>query len=223
MVDRPRYYPPSYEGLFNQVALHSDCPEVFRLREIIKNWHFYDYFRTDQDAPVRKPQLGTRTPVLHHDGHDLAAALQTIQEVGDAELLDQTINDAFPDSSLIIKRDDFFTVHLQQQGILRPLSAQELSDGTLRYLLLTAALLTPRPPLLMVLNEPENSLHTDLLPALAKLISNASKHSQIWIVSHSNKLIQALEQLTDCNVIELEKKLGQTTIKGQTMLEAPAW
>ncbi|MFD1260950.1 AAA family ATPase [Entomomonas asaccharolytica] len=214
---------PSYEGLFGQIALRDDCPEVFRLREIIRNWRFYDYFRTDQDAPARKPQLGTRTPVLHHDGHDLAAALQTIQEVGDAELLAQTISDAFPESSLIIRKDEFFTVMLQQQGILRPLVAQELSDGTLRYLLLTAALLTPRPPSLMVLNEPENSLHTDLLPALARLIINACKHSQLWIISHSKRLINALEQQTDCNTIELEKLLGQTTIKGQKTLETPAW
>ena len=50
-----------------------------------------------------------------------------------------------------------------------------LSDGTLRYLLWTAALLTPRPPELMVLNEPETSLHPDLLPALARLIVHAAE------------------------------------------------
>lgn len=41
----------SYEGLFNQIALHSNCPEVFRMREIIRNWRFYDHFRTDPDSP----------------------------------------------------------------------------------------------------------------------------------------------------------------------------
>ena len=56
---------------------------------------------------------------------------------------------------------------MQQHGLLRPLKAAELSDGTLRYLLWIAALLTPRPPGLLVLNEPETSLHPDLLPALA--------------------------------------------------------
>jgi len=45
------------------------------------------------------------------------------------------------------------------------------------------ALLTPR-PLLMVLNEPETSLHPDLLPALARLIIKASKSTQVWVVSH---------------------------------------
>ena len=55
--------------------------------------------------------------------------------------------------------------------MLPPLKAAELSDGTLRYVLLVAALLTPRPPGLLVLNEPETSLHPDLLPALARLAS----------------------------------------------------
>ena len=60
---------------------------------------------------------------------------------------------------------------MRQHGLLRPLKAAELSDGTLRYLLWVAALLTPRPPGLLVLNEPETSLHPDLLPALGRLIA----------------------------------------------------
>ncbi|MDX7584871.1 AAA family ATPase, partial [Klebsiella pneumoniae] len=82
--------------------------------------------------------------------------------------LDTAISDAFPGARLRIdfQQGGRFAVELQQDGLLRPLSASELSDGTLRYLLLVAALLTPRPPSLMVLNEPETSLHPDLLPAL---------------------------------------------------------
>ena len=64
----------------------------------------------------------------------------------------------------------WFEVEMHQHGLLRPLKAAELSDGTLRYLLWVAALLTPRPPGLLVLNEPETSLHPDLLPALGRLI-----------------------------------------------------
>jgi predicted ATPase len=62
-----------------------------------------------------------------------------------------------------------------------------LSDGALRYLLLTAALLTPRPPTLLVLNEPETSLHPDLSPALARLIASASPHSQLIVVTHTTR------------------------------------
>jgi len=53
-------------------------------------------------------------------------------------------------------------------GLLRSLKAAELSDGTLRYFLLISALLSPRPPTLMILNEPETSLHQDLLAPLAR-------------------------------------------------------
>ena len=120
--------------------------------------------------------------------------------------LDAAIDDAFPGSRLHI---DFqaggrFAVELRQEGLLRPLSAAELSDGTLRYLLLVAALLTPRPPSLMVLNEPETSLHPDLLPALGRLIIAASKQTQVWVVSHASRLIATLKESPDCNTLELD-------------------
>jgi len=63
---------------------------------------FYDHFRTDADAPPRQPQVGTRTTVLGHDGRDLAAALQTIREIGDGEALNRAVADAFPGAELEI-------------------------------------------------------------------------------------------------------------------------
>ena len=104
----------------------------------------------------------------------------------------------------------------------------ELSDGTLRYLLWIAALLTPRPPGLLVLNEPETSLHSDLLAPLAQLISDAAAQSQIIVVSHSRALITALGRAarhggTELSTIELAKDLGETTVVGQELLDQPAW
>lgn len=216
---------PNYDSLFDQIGNDPNCPEVFQLRETIRRWRFYDHFRSDAEAPARQPQLGTRTPVLHHDGRDLAAALQTIREIGDRDALNAAIDDAFPGSRLHI---DFqaggrFAVELRQEGLLRPLSAAELSDGTLRYLLLVAALLTPRPPSLMVLNEPETSLHPDLLPALGRLIIAASKQTQVWVVSHASRLIATLKESPECNTLELDKQLGQTCIRGRGMLDEPPW
>jgi len=216
---------PLFDSLFDQVGSLHASPEVLQLRESIRGWRFYDHFRTDPDAPVRQPQLGTRTPVLHHDGRDLAAALQTIFEIGDPQALHSAISDAFPGARLKINflLGGRFAIEFYQEGLLRPLSAAELSDGTLRYLLLVAALLTPRPPTLMVLNEPETSLHPDLLPALARLIIRTSQHSQVWVVSHARRLIAALQQDPECNCIVLEKNLGQTEVVGQRMLDQPAW
>ena len=215
----------SFDSVFSQVADPMRTPEVVSLREDIRGWRFYDHFRTDAEAPARLPQLGTRTPVLHHDGRDLAAALQTIIEIGNTEALHDAISDAFPGARLniAVQHDGRFTVELYQEGLLRPLSGFELSDGTLRYLLWVAALLTPRPPPLMVLNEPETSLHPDLLPALARLIIRASESTQVWVVSHASRLIAALESAEECNSLALEKSLGQTQVIGQGMLDEPSW
>ena len=63
------------------------APEMLTLREQIRSWRFYDHFRTDAAAPARLAQVGTRTPVLGHDGADFASAIATIQEVGDGDAL----------------------------------------------------------------------------------------------------------------------------------------
>lgn len=215
---------PTFDSLLTQVADPVRAPEVLALREEIRSWRFYDQFRADAEAPAREPRLGTRTPVLSHDGRDLAAALQTIREIGNGPALDEAIDDAFPGARLSIRSDDGrFEAELQQEGLLRPLRAAELSDGTLRGLLWIAALLTPRPAALMVLNEPETSLHPDLLPALARLIRHAARETQVWVVSHAARLISALEEDPDCVSITLEKDLGETRIVGQRLLDQPPW
>ena len=157
-----------YESVLTEVLDPVRAPELVAVREQIRSWRFYDQFRTDADSPIRQSQIGTRTPVLDAEGRDLAAALQTIIEIGDPDALHGTIDDAFRGSELqVVETRGRFDLELRAHGLLRPLTAAELSDGTLRYLLLVAALLSPRPPSLMVLNEPETSLHTDLLPALS--------------------------------------------------------
>jgi predicted ATPase len=169
------------------------------------------------------PQVGTHTPILSHDGTDLAAALQTIREIGDPQALDDAVEDAFPGASVTVEsRDGRFESTMLQHGLLRPLKAVELSDGTLRYLLWIAALLSPRPPKLLVLNEPETSLHPDLLPALGRLISKVAERSQVFVVSHASRLIAALE-LEGCNSMTLEKELGETQVIGGGFGNRPAW
>lgn len=212
-----------FDTMMTHVADPRNAPEMLTLRESIRAWRFYDHFRTDADAPARSAQIGTRTPVLGNDGVDLAAAIQTIREIGDDPALTAAVDDAFPGSTLQVENSSgWFSLMMKQHGLLRALSAAELSDGTLRYLLLVAALLTPRPPALMVLNEPETSLHPDLIPPLARLIASASERSQIIVVTHSVPLITALAQ-GSCNSIMLDKQLGETTVVGASELNATAW
>jgi predicted ATPase len=90
----------------------------------------------------------------------------------------------------------------------------------LRYLLWVAALLTPRPPELLVLNEPETSLHPDLLPPLGHLISAAAARSQVVVVTHSSVLVGALAK---ASVLTLAKDASTTMLDGQGLLDQPSW
>ncbi len=217
----------SFEHLapFDSMMTHCSDPreavELLILRERMRNWRFYDHFRTDRDAQARRPQIGTYTPVLGADGSDLAAAIQTIREIGASTELDDAIADAFPGASLsVTNTDGYFELDMHQHGLLRPLKAAELSDGTLRYILLVAALLSPRPPTLMILNEPETSLHPDLMLPLSRLIAGAAKRSQVLVVSHAAVLVAALADTADCTRIMLAKRLGETIIEN---VDPPAW
>lgn len=209
-----------FDSMLSHLANPADAFELLLLRERMRGWRFYDSLRTDRDAPARRPQIGTYTPVLAGDGADLAAAIQTIVEIGEVEALRETVADAFAGASLAIGHSGGFVLEMRQPGLLRPLAAAELSDGTLRYLLLVAALLSPRPPALMVLNEPESSLHPDLLAPLARLIAKASQRSQIVVVSHAAGLVTELAEQSGCVTLHLTKELGETVAAD---VDAPSW
>jgi predicted ATPase len=205
----------SYDSMMTHCADPRDALELLVLRERMREWRFYDHLRTDRDAPARRPQIGTYTPVLADDGANLAAAIRTIVEIGDPDGLDETIQDAFPRAKLAVTQaEGYFELEMQQYGLLRPLKTAELSDGTLRYLLLTAALLSPRPPEFMILNEPETSLHPDLLAPLAHLIARAAKRSQIIVVSHAAPLVAALQEEGGKQIC-LEKNLSETIVEAE--------
>ena len=161
-----------------------------------------------------------RTPVLSADGGDLAAAVQTIFEIGDGPALGVAIETAFPGTRLEVTGGAVVTLSLHQPGLLRPLGLAELSDGTLQVLMPAAALLSPRPPALLVLNEPETSLHHSLIPALASLIRQAARTSQVNVVSHDGALVGELAAEEEAVLLRLTKELGETAVAD---VEALPW
>lgn len=214
---------PSWASMLDEVGDPSGAPELLALRESLRNWRFYDHVRTDHDAPARRADVGTRTPVLAADGSDLAAALQTIRELGHERTLDDAVDAAFPGSRVsVVERGGRLALQLSQPGLLRALEAEELSDGTLRYLIWVAALLSERPAEFLVLNEPETSLHPSLLAPLGALIASAAERSQVVVVSHAAPLVAGLAD-AGALVHELAKSAGETHLVGQGTLDAPPW
>jgi predicted ATPase len=212
----------SREFLASETALGSfdepqRFPEVHAIKQLMLDWRFYHDLRTDKDSPLRRPCLAVATPTMASDGSNLAAVLATLVHIRyDTVDLDRVIEDAFPGARLEVPmpgREASFGMVFPDHP-KRVFGAQELSDGTLRYLALAGALLSLRLPSFIALNEPESSLHPDLLEPLARLIARAAERTQIWLVTHSERLAAALETHGGVAPRTVIKKDGETWIEG---------
>jgi len=192
-------------------------PEIHAIRQMMLDWRFYHGLRTDAESALRRPCLAVATPTMASDGSNLAAVLATLIHIRrDTVALDRAIEDAFPGATLAVplpEREASFGMVFPDHP-RRVFEAMELSDGTLRYLALAGALLSLRLPAFVALNEPESSLHPDLLEPLARLIAQASERTQIWLVTHSERLAAALAKHGGVQPRTVIKKDGETWIEG---------
>ncbi len=204
------------ESVLSQLQDPHRYPELSVLRELFARWRFYHQFRSDAESPLRRPRVAVRTFALADDGGDLASALQTIRENGDGEALDAAIARGLPQVARLRldPGEQGLALSLELKHLPRPITAPELSDGTLRYLCLCAALLSPRPPLLLALNEPEASLHPDLTDGLADLIAHAARRTQLWVTTHSRALAEGIRERTGEAPLELALEGGETVLAG---------
>jgi predicted ATPase len=195
-------------------------PELEAMRRELLDWRLYHDFRTDAASPIRQPCHAITTPTLSTDGADLAAVLSTLSVIRqDTVDLDAAIDDAFPGASLSAGDDgSHCRFEMEYPDIPRPFGAHELSDGTLKYLCLLGALMGYRLSAFIAFNEPEASLHPKLIAPLARLIAAAAQHTQIWIVTHSDELADALEDETGKRPRRVIKKDGATGIEGLSLL-----
>jgi len=192
-------------------------PDLYALKRTMLDWRFYHEMRTDLEAPLRRPCLAVASPTLASDGSNLAAVLATLVHIREDTVdLDRAIEDAFPGATLEVPvpgRTASFGLRYAEHA-RRVFEAAELSDGTLRYIALVGALLAYRLPAFVALNEPETSIHPDLLEPLARLIARASERTQIWLVTHSERLASALSAYADAAPLTVIKRDGETWIEG---------
>ncbi len=192
-------------------------PELQVVRQAMGAWRFYHDVRTDAGSPLRKPCLAVTAPTLASDGSDLAAVFATLTHIrGDTAELDRAIDEAFPGARLVVPepgREARFGLVFPDYP-KRVFEASELSDGTLRYLALAGALLGYRLPPFVALNEPEASLHPDLMEPLARMIVRAARRTQVWLVTHSERLAAAVAEAGGVRPRVVTKRDGATWIEG---------
>ena len=195
-------------------------PDLHLIRRTMLDWRFYHETRTDSASALRRPCLAVTSPTLASDSSNLAAVFATLVHIReDTEDLERAIEDAFPGARLVVpqpERNASFGMIFREYP-QRIFEANELSDGTLRYLALVGALLAYRLPAFIALNEPETSLHPDLLEPLSRLIARSAERAQIWLVTHSQALASALAEHGNIAPRHVIKRKGETWMEGLTL------
>ena len=195
-LSAPTWQHNSVETSLSQVPKMFQQPEEFRRR--LASSTFYHVLNVDPRSPVRSPQAMAPAELPGRSGEDLVSSLFYLRETNRDrfELIEAILRTAFPR----FERLEFPPVAAgtlglawREKGLSKALYAHQLSEGTLRFLWLTALLQSPGLTALTLLDEPEVSLHPELLSLLADQLRDASNRSQIVVATHSDTLIRFLE------------------------------
>lgn len=171
-----------------------------------REWTFGRYGGLRAPQPADLPD--TR---LLPDCANLALILNQIEHRGGPEFNDLLARflPRFERMSTLISggRVQFF---LHERGLGSPIPATRLSDGTIRFVAILAALLAPAPPPLLCMEEPELGLHPDAVALVADLLREASQRTQLVVTTHSDALVSALTTGVEA-VVTCENE-GQGTV-----------
>ena len=162
--------------------------ERFQFIQTFREWTFGRY------SALRQPQ---RADLLEHwlfpDFSNLALVLNQIEHQS-GPIFNEHLKRFFPRFERMSTAISGGTVqfYLHESGFRAPIPATRLSDGTLRFIALLATLLSPLPPSLACIEEPELGLHPDAVALLADLLVEASQRMQLVVTTHSDALVSAL-------------------------------
>jgi predicted ATPase len=187
---------PDTETLLSQLDA-DDGPAAVSFKRDLQSWSIHNDMRVDQDAELRRAAVTRSERRVEPEGQNLIAVLHTLYENDRQfeEFLDKAMGAAFPDDynklSFPPAEDGRTQLRARRKHRKRADSAADLSDGTLRFLLLLAILGSPDAAPLIAIDEPETGLHPRMFPIIAEIAANAAVKTQVILTTHSPKLLDA--------------------------------
>jgi predicted ATPase len=194
-VVRPTWEHNPFETSLSQVP-KMFWPEDFRRK--LASSTLYHWLNVDPRSPVRLPQPMRPAALPGKNGEDLISCLFSLRETerDRFEAIEDALRAAFP----AFERLDFppvaagtLAMTWRESDFSAPLYAHQLSEGTLRFLWLVTLLQSPELPAVTLIDEPEVSLHPELLNLLSDLFREASRRTQLVIATHSDRLVRFLK------------------------------
>jgi predicted ATPase len=225
-----QFVAPNWDYKHQETAL-SQAPKMYQEAEGFRRLvadvsEIYHSLDVSQRAPVRTPQTLSPAQTPGTNGEDLVSCLFTISQTARDrfEAIEDALRAAFP----TFERLDFppvaagrVTLAWQERDFTRPFYANELSEGTLRFLWLATLLQSPGLPKVTLVDEPEVSLHPEVLGLLAELMREASDRTQLIVATHSDRFVRFLDpsELVVCD----RDESGGMTVQRADELDLKAW
>jgi predicted ATPase len=221
---RPNWEHNPYETSLSQVPKMYQEPEQLRSR--LASCASYAALNVAPKSPIRLPQSMRPATLPGADGEDLVSQLYNLRETDPDrfEVVEDTLRAAFPGFERLgfpPVAAGMFAMTWKDADFSHPFYMHQLSEGTLRFLWLTALLLSRDLPAITLIDEPEVSLHPEMLRLLSDLMREAARRTQLVVATHSDRLIgclhpdevlicdmeEGLARLTWADALELEKWL----------------
>ena len=209
---RPNWEHNPFETSLSQVPKMYHEPE--NLRKSLASCTYYGALDVSEKSPIRLPQAMRPAKLPGASGENLVSCLYDLRETDRDrfEMVENIISAAFPD----FERLNFppvaagtMSMTWTDRNFSEPFYVHELSEGTLRFLWLVALLQSQTLTTITLLDEPEVSLHPELLRHLVYLMREASKHTQLIVATYSDRLIKFLKphEVLVCDLEEGEAKM----------------
>jgi len=166
-------------------------PNLYKLREYIRGWRFYNSFNIAHDK-IRTAALVEQEPVLEENAGNLSSLLHYLMTEHQSAFneLQQILRSTVPGfRRLTVKARGApgeIIAFWQEDGVESELSLSDLSDGILQLICWAVLCLQPNPPSLICIDEPDQGVHPRTLPVLAGLFKKASNRTQILLATHSS-------------------------------------
>lgn len=195
-----------------------DNQDIRVFHDYLSSWRIYHDVDVSQKSVLRQPAIARTEKRVSESGENLVQVLHTLYN-GDREFkndLNLAMRAAFgtdyEELVFLTPADGRIQLYIRWKSLRREQSSFDLSDGTLRFLFLIAVLLSPDPPSLIAIDEPETGLHPSMLPIIAEHAVEASRRTQIVFTTHSPQFFDAFTDTQPTTTVTTWED-GQTQLK----------
>jgi predicted ATPase len=201
---------------------------VTGFRDAVCSWSIFRNVRVDRESKIREAVLSHFEKQLAPDGQNLISVLHTLYSThrefkADVDrAMKAAFGEDFEELTFPPAADQRVQLRLRWRSLESAQSAADLSDGTLRFLFLVAALANPEPGRLVAIDEPEVGLHPSMLAVVADLALQAADRTQVILSTHSPQLLDAFGEEPIATTV-VQSKDGETKLTTLDREELARW